>query len=139
MNYYNEITKRIIDNEITKAVKNHSIKKSELTTYYNVGKLLVQAEEHYGKEKIKEYSDELIKELGSKYSVKFLSDMKELYLFSKIHPLDTELTLSQYKMLFTLIDYEEIDYYINQVKIRNLDERDLGKIIKNNEYKKLFK
>ena len=39
MNYYNEIKNEILNNEITKRVKDYSKNKSDLTTYYNVGKL----------------------------------------------------------------------------------------------------
>ena len=42
MNYYNEIREYIINNEITKKVKDYSKNKSDLNTYYNVGKLLVE-------------------------------------------------------------------------------------------------
>ena len=40
MNYYKEIKEQIINNEITKKVKDYSKNKSDLNTYYNVGKLL---------------------------------------------------------------------------------------------------
>ena len=42
MNYYEEIKGKLIDNEITKRAKDYSKNKSDLTTYYNVGKLLVK-------------------------------------------------------------------------------------------------
>ena len=59
MNYYNEIKEYIINNEITKKVKDYSKNKSDLNTYYNVGKLLVEAGKHYGEGIIKEYSKKL--------------------------------------------------------------------------------
>ena len=40
MNYYNEIKNELLNNEITKKVKDYSKNRSDLTTYYNVGKLL---------------------------------------------------------------------------------------------------
>ena len=40
MNYYTEIKNKIIDNEITKKVKDYSKNKSDLNTYYEVGRLL---------------------------------------------------------------------------------------------------
>ena len=43
MNYYNEIKQQIINNEITKKVKDYSKNRSDLQTYYNVGKLLSEA------------------------------------------------------------------------------------------------
>ena len=64
MNYYKEIKNELINNEITKRVKDYSKNRSDLTTYYNVGKLLSDAGKHYGEGVIKEYSEKLIKELG---------------------------------------------------------------------------
>ena len=68
MNYYNEIKNELINNEITKKVKDYSKNKSDLTTYYNVGKLLSEAGKHYGESIIKEYSEKLTKELGKGYT-----------------------------------------------------------------------
>lgn len=69
MNYYNEIKTEILNNEITKKVKDYSKNKSDLTTYYNVGKLLSEAGKHYGEGIIKEYSKKLTKEFGKGYTV----------------------------------------------------------------------
>lgn len=44
MNYYNEIKQELINNEINRKVKTYSINKSDLNTYYNVGKLLSEVE-----------------------------------------------------------------------------------------------
>lgn len=76
MNYYKEIKTEIINNEITKKIKDYSKNKSDLTTYYNVGKLLSEAGKHYGEGIIKEYSNKLSKDLNKKYSVTTLSYMK---------------------------------------------------------------
>ena len=38
MNYYNEIKKELINNEVYNKVKDCSKNKSDLNTYYNVGK-----------------------------------------------------------------------------------------------------
>ena len=68
MNYYDEIKKELINNEITKRVKDYSKNKSDLNTYYNVGKMLSEAGNHYGEGIIKEYSKRLTYELGKGYS-----------------------------------------------------------------------
>ena len=47
MNYYNEIKNELINNEINRKVKNYSINKSDLNTYYKVGKILSGAGKHY--------------------------------------------------------------------------------------------
>lgn len=65
--------------------------------------------------------------------------MRKLYLFSKVHPLGAQLTMSHYRLLFPLNDNNEIDYYIDQITKRNLSKRELQMIIKSNEYERLPK
>lgn len=65
--------------------------------------------------------------------------MRKLYLFSKVHPLGSQLTMSHYRLLFPLNDNNEIDYYIDQIIKRNLSKRELQMIIKANEYERLPK
>lgn len=137
MNYYNEIKNEFVNNEINKRIKNYSQNRYELKKYYNVGKLLLEAGKHYGEGVIKEYSKKLTEELGKKYSVRYLFDIRRLYLFSKVHPLDSQLTMSHYRILFTLKDDNEIDYYIRQAIERNLGKRELANIIKSMEYQRL--
>ena len=137
MNYYNEIKKELIDNELNKKVKDYSKNKYEIQKYYNVGKLLLEAGNNYGERIIKEYSKKLTNELGRKYSVRYLFDIRKLYLFAKVHPLGAQLTMSHYRLLFPLNDDNEIDYYIGQIAKRNLSKRELEVIIKSNEYGRL--
>lgn len=137
MNYYNEIKRELIDNELNKKVKDYSKNKYEIQKYYNVGKLLFEAGNNYGEKKISEYSTKLTKEIGKKYSVRYLFDIRKLYLFAKVHPLGAQLTMSHYRLHFPLNDDNEIDYYIEQVSKRNLSKRQLEEIIKNKEYKRL--
>ena len=85
MNYYNEIKENLINNELNKKVKNYSINKSDLTTYYNVGKILAQAGKHYGEGIIKEYSKRLTNELGKGYTTTNLKYYRQFYIFSKSH------------------------------------------------------
>lgn len=137
MNYYNEIKKELIDNELNKKVKDYSKNKYEIQKYYNVGKLLLAAGNNYGEGIIAEYSKKLTNEIGKKYSIRYLFDIRKLYLFSKMHPLGAQLTMSHYRLLFPLNDDNEVDYYINQIIKRNLSKRELEKIIKSNEYERL--
>ncbi|MBQ8892763.1 MAG: hypothetical protein IJ068_07880 [Bacilli bacterium] len=108
MNFYNEIKRELVNNEINKKIKNYSINKSDLITYYNVGKLLLEAGNKYGEGIIKKYSNKLTKELNKKYSMRYLFDIRRLYLFSKMHPLDAQLTISHYRLLFPLDDNNKI-------------------------------
>ena len=62
----------------------------DLTTYYNVGKLLSEAGKHYGEGIIKEYSNKLSRELNKKYETRTLFRMRQFYLFvntQKVSPL----------------------------------------------------
>ncbi len=137
MNYYNEIKNELVNNEINKKVKNYLVNKGDLNTYYNVGKMLSEAGEKYGDNIVSKYAEKLKIEVGKKYNVRYLYDMRKLYLFSKVHPLDAQLTISHYRVLFKLKDNNEINYYINQIKSRNLSKRGLSIIIDNKEYERL--
>ena len=137
MNYYEEIKNELMNNEFNKQVKDYIKNKYELQIYYNVGKLLLEAGNQYGESIIKEYSKKLIAELGKKYSVRYLYDIRKLYLFSKVHPLGAQLTMSHYRLLFPLSNDNEVNYYINQVIGRRLSKRQLEEIIKSKEYERL--
>ena len=72
MNYYNEIKKELINNEVNKRVKQYSINKSDLNTYYNVGKMLSEAGKHYGENIIGDYAVRLKADLNRKYNERTL-------------------------------------------------------------------
>ena len=80
MNYYNEIKKELINNEVVKKVKDYSKNKSDLNTYYNVGKLLYEAGKHYGEGIINKYSKKLTNELGKGYDVSNLKRFRQFYM-----------------------------------------------------------
>jgi len=44
MNYYNEIKNILIDNSIGRKVREYKSNQKDLESYYNVGKLLVEAQ-----------------------------------------------------------------------------------------------
>ena len=92
MNYYNEIKENLINNEITKKVKDYSKNRSDLNTYYNVGKLLAEAGKHYGGGIIKEYSRRLTIDLNKKYSYRSLNYMVRFYEFEKMQSLTANLS-----------------------------------------------
>ena len=138
MNYYNEIKTELINNEITRRVKEYSKNRSDLNTYYNVGKLLSEAGRHYGEGIIKEYSKRLTNELGKGYSISNLKNMRNFYVFFlKSQTMSGQLTWSHYIELLKLVDKEKINYYIKIIEEENLSVRELRKRIKNNEYERL--
>ena len=138
MNYYNEIKTQIINNEITKRVKDYSKNKSDLDTYYNVGKLLSLAGKHYGEGIIKEYSKRLTLEIGKGYGISNLKRMRQFYyIIEKGVALPHQLSWSHIMSLLPIEDINQINYYI-MISIKfNLSYRELRNKIKNKEYERL--
>ena len=137
INYYDEIKKELLNNEITKKVKNYSINKSDLNTYYNIGKLLKEAGKHYGENVIGKYANKLKIDLNKKYNERTLRRYRQFYNFVtnlKWSAMPTKLSWSHITELMILSNEDEINYYISVVNDRNIGYRKLGEIIKNNEY-----
>ena len=138
MNYYEEIKEQIINNEISRRVKDYSKNRSDLNTYYNVGKLLSEAGKHYGEGIIKEYSIRLTNELGRGYTFTALSRMKKFYLLvEKLATVSQQLTYGHYVELLPINNYNKIKYYIMICEQLNLSIRQLRERIKNKEYERL--
>ena len=138
MNYYDEIKSELVNNEIYKRVKDYSKNKHDLSTYYNVGKLLSEAGKSYGDGIIKEYSKRLTNELGKKYSYTYLTRMRQFYLLGKkVAPLAQQLTWSHYVELISLKNIDEIRYYIDISASQNLSRNELRNRIKSKEYERL--
>ena len=137
MNYYNEIKNELINNEINRRVKNYSINKNELDTYYTVGKLLLDAGNQYGDRIIKEYSLKLTEELGPGYSQRNLRNMRQFYKISlKWQTLSAKLSWSHYCEVLWFDD-DRFQYYIKTAELNNLSVRQLRERIKSNEYERL--
>ena len=140
MNYYEQIKEQLINNEIYKKVKDYSKNRSDLKTYYNVGKMLVDAGKHYGEGIIKEYSKELMKDVGRGYNIRNLYNMRLFYLKfcnnEKLHTLCAKLSWSHIR---TILSFEEnkMCYYMNETSKNNLSVRELLFKIKNNEYERV--
>ena len=138
MNYYTEIKNELINNEITKKVKDYSKNRNDLTTYYNVGKLLSEAGKHYGEGIIKKFSMKLINEVGKKYNTTTLKRMRQFYhMVEKGAPLGHQLTWSHYRELLPIKDINEIKYYIYISEEQNLTRDELKNKIKSDDYKRL--
>ena len=137
MNYYNEIKKELIDNELNKKVKDYSKNKYEIQKYYNVGKLLLEAGNEYGESVIKEYSLRLTEELGSGYSQRNLRNMRQFYKVSKKwQTLSAKLSWSHYCEILWFDD-NKFQYYVKISELNGLSIRQLRERIKSNEYERL--
>ena len=138
MNYYNEIKNKLIDNEITKRVKDYSKNKSDLNTYYFVGKMLSEAGKHYGEGVFKEYSKRLTKDLGKGYTFTSLTRMRKFYLMiEKLATVSQHLTYGHYVELLPYENITKVKYYIKIIEEQNLSIRELRAKIKNKEYERL--
>ena len=143
MNYYNEIKDTLIKNEIYKKAKDYSKNKSDLNSYYEVGRLLIEAQggeerAKYGNKLIKEYSGKLTKELGKGHTYTDLSRMRQFYLLcKKLAAVPQQLTWSHYKELLPLKDINAIKYYIYICEKQNIPYRELGRRIKSKEYERI--
>ena len=143
MNYFKNIEELIIENEATKKANNLRDNSNILRTYWNIGKLIVEAQ---GGEKRAKYGDGLIKEWGHKlsnkygknYGIRTLQRMRQLFLlFPKASTLWTQLSWSHYKIILPIKNPNERNYYINQIILNNLSVRELQKEIKNKSFDRL--
>jgi len=117
-----------------------------LTTYFNVGKLIVEAQggekrAKYGDNLIKEYSKKLTLEFGKGYSEKNLKRMRLLYIYFKDlkrSTLLTQLSWSHYGYILSIKNESKRNYYINLSMENRLSVRELIREIKNNSYERLI-
>ena len=136
--YYESIKEEILNNEITKKVKDYSKNRSDLSTYATIGKVLKEAGKQYGQGIIKKYAEKLTSEFEKGYNLTNLKRMRKFYtVVEKGATLGHLLTWSHYRMLITLKDIDEINYYIKLTESQNLSVRELRTKIKNKEYERL--
>ena len=148
MNYYNEIKNILVDNAIGRKIREYKSNQKDLESYYNVGKLLVEAQggeerAKYGNGLIKEYSKRLTSELGKGYSIQNLKNMRRFYLVVE----KRQSLIVQFKSLniswtfiiklLKLNDVNELLYYINCINKMNLTTRELDSKLKSKEYERL--
>ena len=148
MNYYNEIKSILVDNAIGRKIRKYKSNQKDLESYYNVGKLLVEAQggeerAKYGNGLIKEYSKRLTSELGKGYSIQNLKNMRRFYLVVE----KRQSLIVQFKSLniswtfiiklLKLNDVNELLYYINCINKMNLTTRELDSKLKSKEYERL--
>ena len=141
MNYYEKIKNKLIDVEIQALVKDYSKNKYTLEKYYEIGKLLIEAQggesrAKYGDKLIKEYSKKLTNELGKGYSVRMLKYIRKYYQYQKGHTVCAQLSWSHYKLLLGF-EANKIEYYVNKCTTNNISVRKLSELIKSREYERL--
>ena len=137
-NYLENIKNEIINSNAKVVAKNYQINNVKLTMNYNIGKELAEAGKHYGEGIVKKYAKELTNEFGTNYGITNLKYMRLFYNFiKKGHAMHDELSWNHYKILISLKNDNEINYYIN-ISIRdNLSYRKLAERIRSDEYGRL--
>ena len=143
MNYFKNIEELIVENEARKRATVLKDNTNTLLTYWNIGKLIVEAQ---GGEKRAKYGNNLIKEWGEKLSEKYgknygksnLNKMRKFYItFPIVDALRPQLTWTHYRTLLTIKNENERNYYINLVILNNLSSRELQREIKNKSFDRL--
>ena len=142
-NYYDQIKERLVDVEIQNKVKDYSKNKYTLEKYYEIGKLLIEAQggekrAKYGDGLIKEYSNRLKQELSEKYNQTLLKRIRQFYVnIEKGATMSHQLSWSHYVELLPLENIDIINYYVNKCIKSNITIRRLREIIKSKEYERL--
>lgn len=142
--YYWEIEHLIKKSEINKRVRDIEANNNLITTYWNVGKLIVKAQggasrAKYGNELIKKWSIRLTNLYGKGYNASNLRKFRQFYLaFEKCSPLGSKLNWSHYRELLIFKDENERNFYINLCIKNNLSKRELIKEIKSKAYERLI-
>ena len=109
--YYDQIKENLLKSEIYDKAKDYAKDINKVKTYYETGRLLLEAGKEYGKNIIKQYADKLMVEVGKKYNTSTLYKMRKFYeIFSnpKLATLWTILNWSHYRQLIVLKDIDEM-------------------------------
>ena len=144
MNYYNEVENYVKKVEIGKAIRETSANYELVDAYWNIGKLIVEAQggkekAKYGNALLKEWSEKLSKEYGKGYDYSNMRRFRQFYLsFPICGPVGHKLNWTIIRTLLPIKDENKRNYYINLCIEHNLSKRELEKEIKNNSYERLL-
>lgn len=142
--YYVEIEHLVKRNEINKKSRRLEENNDIVTTYWTIGKLIVEAQggskrAKYGNELIKKWSIKLTEMYGKGYDATNLRKFRQFYLsFPKCAALRRTLSWTHYKRLLPIKDENKRNYFINLCIKNHLSERELGKAIRSNSYERLI-
>ena len=145
MKYYKEIKNLIEEKEVNDKVRYLESNKETIKTYYEIGRLLIEAQggeekAKYGDGLIKKWSEKLTKEYGKGYDISNMKRMRKLYLVfqkggSPSHLFN--LSWTHWRYLLPLDNENERNYYINRCIQNNLSVRGLINEIKTKSFDRL--
>ena len=136
--YYEEIEHLIKKNEISKRVRKLEENYSLVETYWNIGKIIVEAQggksrAKYGNELIKKWSIELTNKYGKGYDATNLRRFRQFYIEFQKYGAVSRISWSIISMLLPLKDENKRNFYIKN----SLSVRELRQEIKLNSYERL--
>ena len=143
INYYTEIENYIKKNEVSKKARALEENRSTLENYWNIGRLLVEAQggekrAKYGNGLIKEWSIKYTEKYGISYSNRNLMLYRQFYnIFPNMNALRSHLTWTHVRIILPIKEENKRNYYINLCVNENLSSRELIQEIKNNSYERL--
>ena len=143
MNYLKEANEYIKKVEIGKSIREINANRELVECYWNVGRLIVEAQggkekSKYGNELLKKWSEKLTNDYGKGYDYSNLARFRRLYLcFPILGPLGPILNWTILRKIISIKDENKRNYYINLCIKNHLSKRELEREIKNNSYERL--
>ena len=123
----------------------YEVNNTMLLAYWNVGRIIVENEQNgnikaeYGKQVMKELSKELIKVLGSGFSVSNLFNMRKLYItYPKFQTVSGILSWSHYCELLSIENEDERSFYEKECVNSNWSVRELKRQLETSLYERLL-
>ena len=141
--YYSEIKELIENYEVNHRVRVFQDNGEKLKTNWMIGKLLIDAQGNgkrakYGAELIKKWSFKLEKNYGKNYSKRNLMLYRKFYLlYPKVNALSTQLSWTHYRIILSIKNENERNYFTNQAILNHLSTRELEELIKSKAYDRL--
>ena len=140
--YYEEIEHLIKKHEVSKGVRRLEANNDLVTTYWQIGKIIVEAQggskrAKYGNELIKKWSIKLTELYGKGYSETNLKTIRKFYINFVNSPPLADVSWTIYRELLSIQDEKKRNFYINLCIKNNLSKRELINEIKSNAYERL--
>ncbi|MGM9455276.1 PDDEXK nuclease domain-containing protein, partial [Legionella bozemanae] len=123
----------------------HAVNKTIVHTYWHVGRLLIENEQHgatrasYGKQQVKILSKHLKAEFGKGFDERNLRNMRAFYLtYPKWNTVCSELSWSHYRLLIRLENDEARQWYVRECIEHHWSVRALERQINKLYYERLL-
>ena len=141
--YYEEIEHLIKKHEVSKRVRSLEENNDLVTTYWNVGRLIVEAQggskrAKYGNELIKKWSIKLTETYGKGYDYTNLSRFRKFYIQFPILGPVAQLSWTNIIKILPIQDENKKNFYVDLCIKNNLSKRGLIQEIKSNSYERLL-